>query len=114
MTPDTSQQGRKLSDVIQLGKLSRMLQSIVRRFPQTHLEVIRGGFGASLADGTWMRVSYDGRWTPADMRDFLALFATWLVVDPQRILSGGEALDGVSQTALVELRRSQVQQDSHV
>jgi hypothetical protein len=114
MTPDTSRQEPKLSDAIQLGKLTRMLQSIVRRYPQTRLQVTSEGFGVLLEGGTWMRVSYAGRWTPMALRDFLALFAAWLVVDEQRILNGGEMLAGVSQTVHAELLQSQAQQDSRV
>jgi len=61
-----------------------------------------GRFGASLDEGTYIRVSYSGRLTVEDMRDCLALFATWLVADPSRLLAPGTALDGVLRTVELE------------
>jgi hypothetical protein len=110
--PVTSEQAPRLSGAIQLGKLSRMLQSIVRRYPLARLLPTSDGFGVSLDAQTWIKVSYGGHWTAADTRDFLVLFATWLVADPARLLSDGPMLAGVLQTARAESQPSPRPQDS--
>lgn len=102
MTPATNGQVRKLPDATPLGKLCRMLQSMSRRFPQGRLSRMSDGFGVSLDDNTSMQVSFTGRWTAEDMRDCLALFATWCVADPERIMGGGDKLTGVLQTVTQE------------
>lgn len=87
-----------------------MLQSTARRFPLARLGTTLGGFGVSLDAQTSMRVSYSGRWTPEDMRDCLALFAVWLVADPDALLGSGTLLVGVLQAAQRELEQSSTQQ----
>src|SRR5215207_4558309 len=94
---DTSVQERKLRGSTPLAKLSRMLASMSRRFPRTYLTGTGDGFGVRLADGAFLQVVYSGRWSDADMRDFLALFATWLAVDPDRLRGAGIPLDGASR-----------------
>lgn len=86
----------------QLGKLSRMLRSMSRKWPQTSLLVTAEGFGVRRIDGSYLHIVCSGQWTDADMRDFLVLFATWLVADPSKLRPRAETLDGVSLTALRE------------
>lgn len=43
------------------------------------------GFGVSLGEDAFVRVVYSGRWTSEELRDCLALFVTWLSVDPERL-----------------------------
>ncbi len=105
MIPDTSERVRKSSDAPALVKLSRMLRSMLRRFPRARLLTPQGAFGVLLDDNIYMQVSFTGRWTAEDMRDCLALFATWCVADPARIMTSGVALAGVSQ--MVELESAQ-------
>lgn len=103
---DTAKLVRKSPESTALGKLSRMLQSMSRRFPRSYLTGTSGGFGVRLEDGAFLQVVYSGRWTDADMRDFLALFATWLVVDPERLRQPGTPLAGLSAQDSAESRRS--------
>jgi hypothetical protein len=98
----TSAQERKSNDAAPLVKLSRMLRSMLRRYPRAHLLNTRDVFGVSLDEHTYMQVSYIGNWTPEVMRDCLALFATWCVADPVRLMRPGEPLVGVSRTVMLE------------
>lgn len=84
---------------------------MLRRFPQAHLATTRDDFGVWLDGQTWMRVSYRGNWTAADMRDCLALFATWCVADPNRIITPGERLDGCLRTVTRALEQSNTRED---
>jgi len=64
MMSDTYEPERKYSASLASAKLLRMLRSTLRnsRTPP-HLEVTPGGFGASLDDGSYLRIVYSGRWT---------------------------------------------------
>lgn len=95
MTRDTLGQEHKLSDAIQVAKLLRMLRSMSRRFPQAKLARHLDGFGVSLGGGKWLQIRCNGDWTDEDLRDFLALYATWLVVDGPYLRGGGQRLAGV-------------------
>ena len=108
----TSERGRKSSGSSPLGKLSRMLASMSRRWPQTSLLVTWEGFGVRRIDGSYLHVVSSGRWTNEDMRDCLALFATWLVADPDKLRPAATLLDGVSLTGLRESARSNGLRDS--
>lgn len=108
---DTYAQVLKSSAATPLGKLCRMLRSTLRRWPQARLWSMRGGFGVSLDANTYMRVSYNGNWTDADMRDLHALFATWYVAAPATLRMEGQHLAGVLQMAEVECARSSTQGD---
>ena len=90
----TSVQELKSSAATPLEKLCRMLQNTLRKYPRAHLLNTVAAFGVSLDDATYMQVSYSGRWTAEDMRDCLALFATWLVVEPNRMFAPGTHLAG--------------------
>lgn len=103
---DTYAQVLKSSAATPLGKLCRMLRSTLRKYPRARLLNTSAAFGASLDEGTFMQVSYSGRWTAEDMRDCLALFATWLVADPARLLESGTSLAGVLQTVQAESEQS--------
>lgn len=111
MTPDTFAQVRKSSESAALTKLSRMLRSMLRRFPQARLWTFQAGFGVSLDAQTYVRVSYNGNWSTEDMRDLHALFATWLVADPERLRSIGAPLSGALQGAQREYVQSSGAQD---
>jgi hypothetical protein len=106
---EVSAQEPKSSGATPLVKLSRMLRNIVRRFPQARVEITRDGFGVSLDAQTYMRTSYSGHWTDADMRDCHALFATWYVADGAYLTSGGQRLAGVLQTVEMESARYSTQ-----
>ena len=91
---DTTEQERRLRASTPREKLFRMLQSMSRRFPRTYLTGTSDGFGVRLEDGSFLQVVYNGRWSDEDMRDFLVLFATWLVADPARLRNAGIPLGG--------------------
>lgn len=93
---DTTERALRLRGSTPREKLSRMLASMSRRFPRTYLTGTSDGFGVRLEDGSFLQVVYSGRWSDADMRDFLALFATWLAADPERIRHAGTPLGGAS------------------
>lgn len=97
MTPDISAQVLRSSAASPHEKLCRMLRSTLRRFPRAHLLNTQAAFGVALDETRYMQVSYSGHWSAEDMRDCLALFATWCVADPGRIMSGGTPLVGVLQ-----------------
>jgi hypothetical protein len=79
-----------------------MLESISRRFPRTYLIGTSEGFGVRLEDGSFLQVVYSGRWSDEDLRDFLALFATWLAADADRLRNAGIPLVGVSRQVSAE------------
>lgn len=101
---DTSEQGRKSNESSPLGKLSRMLRSMSRRFPNTSLHLTQAGFGVLRADSSYLRVESSGHWTDQDMRDFLVLFAIWLVADGARLRPPPVQLGGA---LLMEKRESE-------
>jgi hypothetical protein len=110
VTPDISAQVRKSSVATPLEKLCRMLRSTLRKYPHAYLLNTVAAFGASLDAQTYVQVSYSGRWTAEDMRDCLALFATWLVADPERLLVPGTPLAGVLQAELLASEQSSTRQ----
>lgn len=79
----TSQQGRKLGESLATKTLLRMLRSTLRSYPTAKLVTRKGGFGVSLAEGKSLYISSSGNWSPVEKRDLLALFATWLIADPE-------------------------------
>jgi hypothetical protein len=103
---DTFERVPKSKESSQLERLCRMLRSTLRKYPRAHLLNTVAAFGASLDESSYMQVSYSGRWTPEDMRDCLALFAVWLVVDPERLLTPGTTLAGVLREVQTESERS--------
>lgn len=111
---DTIEPVRKSRDASTLAKLCRMLRSMSRRFPKVYLQTTLDGFGVRLADGSYLRIVYSGKWTDEDIRDFLALFATWLVADPDRLHNTGIPLDGVSATVSARLQQSSTQPNSRL
>lgn len=83
-----------------LARLCRMLRSILRNWPTARLLHGRGGFGAQLDANTLIYIRWTGDLTPADLRDCLALFATWLAADSERLVGEPvEGSDGVSVMA---------------
>lgn len=103
---DTSRQEPKSRDVSHLARLCRMLRSMSRKWPNTFLQTTTDGFGARLEDGRYLRIVYSGRWTDEDIRDYLVLFATWLVADPAALHNVGIPLDGLSVRAAARLALS--------
>ena len=94
---DTSEQVPMSSAASRVEKLCRMLRSTLRSYPNARLLRGKGAFGAVLGDGTSIWVRYSGDLSGRDIRDLLALFATWCVVDPGRLLRDADAtMDGVS------------------
>lgn len=96
---DTVRQEPKLTAASPLGKLARMLRSTSRKFPKAYLCGTTGGFGVRLGDGRYLHIVSNGDWTSEDMRDFLVLFATWLVADPEGLRRADIPLDGRSVQA---------------
>lgn len=107
---ETSELAHKSNGATPLVKLCRMLRSTLRRYPQARVWVTRDGFGVSLAEGTFVRVSYSGHWTDADMRDLHALFATWYVADGAFLTGMGRPLVGVLQAVERECAQSSTRQ----
>jgi hypothetical protein len=105
MMSDISGPGHKSKEYAAREKLTRMLRSTLRRFPQARLMTTAGGFGVYLDDATALYVATRGPWSDQDMRDLLALFATWLVADPANIRSGGTTLRGFLQTVEEESKQ---------
>lgn len=98
---DISAQAHRSSDASPQNKLVRMLQNILRSYPKARLRVGRGGFGASLDADTWITIHTSGNLSATELRDLLALFATWCVADPGRIMHAFPGvLDGASAMAV--------------
>ncbi len=93
---DTSELALKSSGAGPREKLLRMLRSMLRRSPRARLIRTPDGFGAWLEEGVSIKVSLRGHWTDSDIRDYCALFATWVVVDGPYLRSGGTPLHGYS------------------
>jgi hypothetical protein len=91
---DTSELEPKSKESIQLAKLWRMLRSMLRRYPRAKLQRTLDGFGVSLDEGHSLRLRHTGTWSDAELRDFLVLFATWLVADAEYLRGGGTTLAG--------------------
>lgn len=91
---DTCGLGPRSRSATPLNKLCRMLRNTLRSYPKAKLLHGRGGFGASLDASSMIYIRYNGRWTAEDLRDCLALFATWLVVDPSRIMDADDEISG--------------------
>lgn len=77
---------QKLDESIASKKLTRMLQSTLRKWRTTKLETRRGGFGVYMGEQTFLSVSFSSDLTDEEKRDLLVLFATWLVADPETLL----------------------------
>jgi len=103
---DTYGQEHRSSDATQVSGLTRMLQSMSRRFPQARLLHTAGAFGVQLRDGSYLLIQRSGHWTDGDTRDFLVLFARWLVVDPGGLDALQPTLGGASATVREPERQS--------
>lgn len=95
-TSDMSGQERRSLESSPIGKLSRMLRSTLRSFPNAKICVMQDAFGVYLGEGAYLHIHYSSHLASADMRDLLALFATWLVADESRIRGDDPTLDGSS------------------
>lgn len=82
---DISARGLKSRESRAREKLVRMLQNMLPRSPNTFLRSTPEGFGAWSAEGNYLHVVFNGRWTNEDLRDYLVLFATLLAVDPEKL-----------------------------
>lgn len=114
MIADIYERERRSNDASRIAKLARMLQNILQKWPMARLRVGREGFGASLAEDTWIQIHTSGNLTAEDMRDLLALFAVWCAVDPERVINGfSVARDGASLTAREASSQSNTLRGSH-
>ncbi len=94
---NTSERERRSIDANRLDKLCRMLRNTLQSFPQAKLLHGGEGFGVSLGDSRSLYIRYVGQLSDTDLRDLLALFVTWLAVDPQRLHdTGPHGLGGAS------------------
>jgi hypothetical protein len=93
----TSAQEPRSSGATPLAKLVRTLRSMSRKYPTAYLCGTQGGFGVRLGDGRYLHIVSNGEWTDEDMRDFLVLFAIWLVADPRGLRRADIPLGGVLQ-----------------
>ena len=91
---DTSELEPKSRESQRLVKLSRMLRSMSRNYPQSFLRRTAVGFGVSLGGRGSLDIVVSGNLTPEVMRDCLVLFATWLAVDANGLIPVAIPLDG--------------------
>lgn len=91
--------GQRLEESEASKKLIRMLRSTLRRWQTPKLETRRDGFGVFMGGSTFLSVSYSSDLTDMEKRDLLALFATWLVADPETLLPWTIRQGGLSSTA---------------
>ena len=82
---DTGAQERMSSALSPHAKLVRMLRNTLQSYPLARLHRGRDAGGVSVGEDTWIRIRWSGRLTDRELRDLLALFATWLVVDPEAL-----------------------------
>lgn len=82
---DTAASERMSSALSPRDRLVRMLRNTLQSYPLARLHRGKDAFGASLGEDTWIRIRWSGRLTDTELRDLLALFATWLVVDPEAL-----------------------------
>jgi hypothetical protein len=85
---------RKLEESLASRKLLAMLQNTRRSYPTMKLLTRKGAFGAFTDEGTYLYVNFSGNLTDTEKRDLLALFATWLVADPDALLPPNIPRDG--------------------
>lgn len=85
-TNGTSAQEHRSKDATPRARLARMLRSTSQSYRDSRLLLMRDGFGAWLGEGRYLKVRCSGEWSAADLRHFLAMFAIWLVADPDRIM----------------------------
>ena len=98
VTRDTSEPERRSPDAKALNRLSAMLRNTLQRWPKACLTVTEVGFGARLDAQTSLLIASSGPLSAEDTRDLLALFAVWLVADPQRLGKPGTRPDGPSSS----------------
>jgi hypothetical protein len=82
MTSDTYVRELTFSESRRTEKLLRMLQSISERYPTARLLNRPGAFGVYLDADHSLVMFTSGVWTNEELRDWCALFVTWLAVDP--------------------------------
>lgn len=84
----------KLGESIASRKLLAMLRNTQLSYPTMKIMKRRGAFGVFTDDGTYLYVNYSGSLTDLEKRDLLALFATWLIADPDGLLPESTTQDG--------------------
>lgn len=92
--PHISRQVRKLGESLASKKLLAMLRNTQQRYPTMKVLTRRGAFGVFTDEGTYLYINYSGNLTDQEKRDLLALFATWLVADPDALLPSNTRPDG--------------------
>jgi len=88
MTNGISAQAPTSSAPERLETLCRMLRNTLRSYPTAKLLIGKDAFGASLGEGISIWIHYSGLSNAEALRDLLALFATWCVADPAKIMGG--------------------------
>jgi hypothetical protein len=101
---DTVGQEQMSSALSPRAKLVAMLRNTLRNYPLARLHRGRDVFGVSLGADTWIRIRWSGRLTDTELRDLLALFATWLVVDPEALHESSDDATGGSSAMASEAR----------
>lgn len=101
---DTAERELKSREAQRYGRLLRMLRSTLQSYPKAKLLHGRGGFGVSLDAKSSLFIRFSGQLPPADLRDLLALFVTWLAVDPNRLVDTEDTdeYSGVSRLEIEE------------
>lgn len=104
MTSDTYEQVLRSSGSSPTVKLSRMLLNTLRNYPRAKLIHHPGGFGVLLDETSYLLVSVNGSLNAETIRDLLALFATWLVVNGSDLVEvgtqvGGRSVEEIAQNA---------------
>ena len=86
-TAAISSTGRGLRESLRLRRLLNMLRNMWRNYPTAKvLRTSRGVFGVLLDERHSISVFVNGNWRDEELRDCLALFAMWCVVDRQGLL----------------------------
>jgi hypothetical protein len=85
-TPITSPPAPKLAESLASRKLLAMLRNTWQKWPKAKMLRRAEGFGVALDEDTSLYVWCSGNLTATEKRDLLALFATWLVVDPSGLM----------------------------
>ena len=93
-TPVTSERAPRLVESLASRRLLAMLRNTRQKWPMARLRTRADGFGVFMAAGTYLCVSYSGNLTAEDKRDWLALFATWLVADAEGLQKAPTPRDG--------------------
>jgi hypothetical protein len=78
-------QERRLLEYTIGAKLCRMLRNTLLKWPMAQVKATAADFGVLLDEHTYLLIRTNGKLTALEKRDLLALFATWLVVNPEAL-----------------------------